>query len=200
MPANPSPDPRTLDNPSVWVDRYGDYLYRFALARINDPAVAEDLVQETFLAALKARRNFQMRATVKTWLTAILKHKIIDCLRKRRREPIIDNEAALDHRLEAFFNASGHWIIHPSKWKHNPVKHYEQKEFLDVLFDCLTDLPRRMARIFMLREMEGMPTEEICQQMEISATNCWTMLYRARSALRRCLELNWFGRGVDNGV
>ena len=194
MPANAPSDPRPIEDPSIWVDRYGDYLYRFALARISDPVVAEDLVQETFLAALKSQRHFERRSTAKTWLTAILKHKIVDSLRRQRRERIIDNEGALDRRLETFFNDSGNWKIHPSKWAHNPVKHYEQKEFLDVLFDCLTDLPRRIARIFMLREMEGMPTEEICQVMDISATNCWTMLYRARSALRRCLERNWFDR------
>ncbi len=196
MTANAPPEPRSLEDPSIWVDRYGDYLYRFALARIHDPVVAEDLVQETFLAALKSRRNFEKRATVKTWLTAILRHKIVDFIRKRQRERVIDNEEALDRSLEAFFNDNGHWKIHPAKWAHNPGKHYEQKEFLDILYDCLTGLPRRIARIFMLREMEGLQTEEICQQMKISATNCWTMLYRARSALRRCLELNWFGRGL----
>ena len=196
MAVSASSDPRSIEDPSIWVDRYGDYLYRFALARISDPAVAEDLVQETFLAALKSRPNFERRSTAKTWLTAILKHKIVDSLRRQRRERIIDNEGALDRRLEAFFNDSGNWKIHPSKWAHNPAKHYEQKEFLDVLYDCLTGLPRRIARIFMLREMEGLPTEEICQVMDISATNCWTMLYRARSALRRCLERNWFGRDL----
>ncbi len=196
MASNATPDARTLEDPSAWVDLYGDYLYRFALSRVNDPTLAEDLVQETFLAALKSRRNFERRAAAKTWLTAILKHKIVDCIRKRQRERIIDNEEALDRNLEAFFNEDGNWKIHPSKWENNPVKHYEQKEFIDVLFECLTGMPRRIAQIFMLREMEGLKTEEICQVMEISTTNCWTMLYRARTALRSCLELNWFGQGL----
>ncbi len=196
MAPNAFSEGRPLEDPSVWVDLYGDYLYRFALSRINDPTLAEDLVQETFLAALKSRRNFERRAAAKTWLTAILKHKIVDCIRKRQRERIIDNEEALDRNLEAFFNEDGNWKIHPSKWKNNPVKHYEQKEFIDVLFECLTGMPRRIAQIFMLREMEGLKTEEICQVMEISTTNCWTMLYRARTALRSCLELNWFGQGL----
>ena len=196
MASNATPDARTLEDPSIWVDLYGDYLYRFALSRVNDPTLAEDLVQETFLAALKSRRNFERRAAAKTWLTAILKHKIVDSIRKRQRERIIDNEEALDRNLEAFFSEEGNWKIHPPKWENNPVKHYEQKEFLDILFDCLTGLPRRIARIFMLREMDGLKTAEICQVMEISATNCWTMLYRARTALRSCLELNWFGRGL----
>ena len=196
MAPNAFSEGRPLEDPSVWVDLYGDYLYRFALSRINDPTLAEDLVQETFLAALKSRRNFERRAAAKTWLTAILKHKIVDCIRKRQRERIIDNEEALDRNLEAFFNEDGNWKIHPSKWENNPVQHYEQKEFIDVLFECLTGMPRRIAQIFMLREMEGLKTEEICQVMEISTTNCWTMLYRARTALRSCLELNWFGQGL----
>ncbi len=196
MAPNAPSEARLLEDPSVWVDLYGDYLYRFALARINDPTLAEDLVQETFVAALKSRRNFEMRSAAKTWLTAILKHKIVDCIRKRQRERIIDNEEALDRNLEAFFNEDGNWKIHPPKWENNPVKHYEQKEFLDILFDCLSGIPQRIARIFMLREMEGLTTDEICKVMEISATNCWTMLYRARTALRSCLDLNWFGRGL----
>ena len=196
MSAVPSAETRQLEDPTAWVDLYGDYLYRFALSRINDTAAAEDLVQETFLAALKARENFKQQSAAKTWLTAILKHKIVDCIRKRQRERIIDNEEALDRNLEAYFNQDGNWKIPPRKWEDNPVAHYEQKEFLDILFKCLSVLPKRMARIFMLREMEGLPTEEICQVMQVTATNCWTILYRARTALRSCLESNWFSRGA----
>ncbi|MBL0714397.1 MAG: sigma-70 family RNA polymerase sigma factor [Desulfosarcina sp.] len=196
MTTNALAEARQLEDPVAWVDLYGDYLYRFAVARINDPVLAEDLVQETFLAALKSRENFKMRSAAKTWLTAILKHKIVDCIRKRQREKIVDTEEALDRNLEDFFNEAGHWEIHPRKWETNPAKHYEQKEFLDTLFECLTVMPRRIARIFMLREMEGLETEEICQVMEITATNCWTMLYRARTALRSCLESNWFSRDL----
>ena len=194
MTTTAASDTPSLEDPSAWVDLYGDYLYRFALARINDPSLAEDLVQETFLAALKSRQNFKQRSSARTWFTAILKHKIIDCMRKRQRERIIDNEEALDRSLASFFQDDGNWKIHPYKWENNPVQHYEQKEFIDVLFACLTAMPQRIARIFMLREFEGMKTEEICQLMTITTTNCWTMLYRARTALRRCLESNWFQR------
>lgn len=192
-PDNPA-QKQTLEDPSAWVDLYGDYLYRFALSRVNDPELAEDLVQETFLAALKSRSNFKMRSATKTWFAAILKHKIVDWIRKRQRERIVDNEETLDRHAEAFFNADGNWKFHPHQWENNPVAHYEQKEFIDVLFACLSGMPQRIARIFMLREMEGLKTEEICQVMAITTTNCWTMLYRARTALRRCLESNWFRR------
>lgn len=103
--------PHDLEPPEEWVDRYGDTLFRFALARIGDPARAEDLVQETFLAALKPRRNFQQRSSPRTWLTAILKHKIIDHLRKAGREQAWGSEEALDRSIEELFDAAGHWSV-----------------------------------------------------------------------------------------
>jgi RNA polymerase sigma-70 factor (TIGR02943 family) len=181
-----------LEAPEEWVDRYGDYLYRFALARTSDPDRAEDLVQETFLAALKSRGNFKQQSSPKTWLTAILKHKIIDYLRKANREQTWDSQEALDRRIDDMFNVDGRWSVQPRRWRTNPGDHIEQKEFMDMLYLCLAELPKRIARIFMMREMEGASTDEICQVMEITSTNCWTMLYRARNGLQRCLQLNWF--------
>jgi RNA polymerase sigma-70 factor (ECF subfamily) len=179
-------------NPEVWVDQQGDYLYRFALLRIKDPSIAEDLVQETFLAALKSRKNFKSRSAVRTWLTAILKHKIVDHLRKKNREPTTHNIEAIIDSINEQFDDVGHWKIKPDKWTVNPLKIYEQKEFLNALSSCLAELPQRLAKAFMLREIEGLSTEEICKALQISATNSWVMLYRARMHLRRCLETNWF--------
>ena len=184
--------PHLLEAPDKWVDLYGNYLYRFALARISDPERAEDLVQETFLAALKSRRNFKQRSSPKTWLTAILKHKLIDHLRKSGREQNWDSEEALDRNIDEMFDDTGHWSMRPRRWNTHPDAHFEQKEFLKILYACLAALPKRIARIFMMREMEGSSTEEICQVMGITSTNCWTMLYRARNGLRRCLQHNWF--------
>ena len=185
-----------IENPESWVDQYGDFLYRFTLSRIKDPSIAEDLVQETFLAALKARNNFQGRSTAKTWLIAILKHKIVDHIRKRVREQISDkvesmhNTAAIDP-VDNSFNDEGDWQIRPSKWAIDPMRLYEQKEFMDVLYHCLGGLPERQAEAFMMREIDGFSTEEICKVLNITATNSWVMLYRARMWLRRCLENNW---------
>jgi RNA polymerase sigma-70 factor (ECF subfamily) len=178
------------------VDHYGDLLYRFALSRVEDPSVAEDLVQETFLAALKARENFQGRSTARTWLIAILKHKIVDHIRKRVREHISDkveslSDAAANDPVDGNFKDDGGWRHHPSKWVVNPMKLYEQKEFMDVLYRCLADLPERQAGVFMMREIDGSSTEEICKALNISATNSWVMLYRARVWLRQCIENNW---------
>ena len=185
-----------IENPESWVDQYGDFLYHFTLSRIKDPSIAEDLVQETFLAALKARKNFQGRSTARTWLIAILKHKIVDHIRKQVREHTSDklesmlNTTANDP-VDSSFNDKGDWRIRPSKWAIDPMKLYEQKEFMDILYQCLGELPQRQAEAFMMREIDGLSTEEICKVLNISATNSWVMLYRARMWLRRCLEDSW---------
>ena len=185
-----------IENPESWVDQYGDFLYHFTLSRIKDPSIAEDLVQETFLAALKARKNFQGRSTARTWLIAILKHKIVDHIRKQVREHTSDklesmlNTAANDP-VDSSFNDEGDWRIRPSKWAIDPMKLYEQKEFMDILYQCLGELPQRQAEAFMMREIDGLSTEEICKVLNISATNSWVMLYRTQMWLRRCLEKSW---------
>ena len=179
-------------DPETWVDQYGDYLYRFALARIKDHSVAEDLVQETFLAALHGRKNFKGRSAVKTWLPAILKHKILDLLRKKNREKAIDDMDTVTQTVDKFFHNNGSWKIPPGQWDDTPSKIYEQYEFMDTFFKCLAELPGRLSKIFMLREMEGLSTKEICNILQVSATNSWVMLHRARMFLRRCLEVFWF--------
>ncbi|MEE9496187.1 MAG: sigma-70 family RNA polymerase sigma factor [Desulfobacterales bacterium] len=186
-------DAATIDHPESWVDHYGDFLYRFALSRVKDPAVAEDLVQETFLAALRARESFKGRSAGRTWLIAILKHKIVDYIRKKIREPSTDKIETLTDMMDSDFNDHGEWQIRPCQWAINPEKIYEQKEFLDVLYRCLAELPQRLAEAFMLREMDGLSTAEVCKVLDITATNSWVMLYRARMSLRRCLESKWLG-------
>ena len=188
-------DAAKIDNPETWVDEYGDFLYRFALSRVKDPSVAEDLVQETFLAALRARENFKGRSAGRTWLIAILKHKIVDYIRKKIREPSSDKIETLSDLADSDFNDKGEWQIRPFKWAINPGKIYEQKEFLDVLYLCLAELPERLAEAFMLREMDGLSTDEVCKALSITATNSWVMLYRARMSLRRCLENKWLSAG-----
>jgi RNA polymerase sigma-70 factor (ECF subfamily) len=185
-----------LNNPEVWVDEYGDFLYRYALSRVKDPSTAEDLVQETFLAALKARQNFRGRSTARTWLIAILKHKIVDHIRKKVREQPSDRvESLFDSAVygidDDLFNDRGDWKNPPLKWTGNPTKLYEQKEFIDILYRCLGELPERQAKAFMMREIDGLSTDEICKALNISATNSWVILYRARMLLRQCLEIKW---------
>ena len=193
----PQPDanlPST--DPATWVDRYGDYLYRYAFFKTGDARVAEDLVQEAFLAALKGHKDFRSQSSVKTWLTAILNHKLMDHFRQKYRRPQNDVRDAENLAADADFNGLGHWRIKPGNWVIDPATHYEQKEFLEAFNRCLAELPQRHAQAFAMREIEGLSTREICKMMEITTTNCWVILHRARMALRRCLELNWFtGQG-----
>jgi len=201
MSKNSSTIEAQIDNPETWVDVYGDFLYRYALSRVKDPIIAEDLVQETFLAALKARQNFQGRSTARTWMIAILKHKIVDYIRKKVREPASDkveslSDAAANDSADGGFDRDGEWKDRPAEWTVNPTKLYEQKEFFDFLYHCLGELPARQAKAFMMREIDGLSTDEICKALGISATNSWVILYRARVLLRQCLEIKWLG--TDN--
>lgn len=183
----------SVDSPEQWLELYGDSLFKFALARVRDAHAAEDLVQETFLAALKARDRFEQRSKVRTWLTGILKHKIIDHLRKSSREKTYeDAETLFDDLREESFDVSGHWRIDVAHWS-NPDNALEKEQFWDVMNQCLDELPEKMREIFLLREMEGLSAEEICKALPISSTNnVWVILSRLRLKLRQCLELRWF--------
>lgn len=181
-------------DPELWVDQYGDYLFRFVHSRVRDSRVAEDLVQETFLAALRARKTFDGRSAERTWLTGILKHKIVDYIRKQSRELPVDNIESLADLSDEFFDDKGRWKVGPVKWIADPTKLYEQKEFLEIVYRCLSKLTDRLSKAFTLREMDGLSTEEICKVLNITATNCWVLLYRARMGMRHCLEVNWFGK------
>ncbi len=180
-------------DPETWVDQHGDYLYRYALFRIRDPHVAEDLVQETLLAALEARSKFAGHSSERTWLVGILKHKIIDYLRQRHREPSFDTSDSADVLTEEFFTRMGMWKLKPDEWILDPEAALNRKEFWDVFARCLSQLPTRQADAFVLREIEGLDNKEISKVLNVSATNLWVMLHRARMRLRRCLEIHWFG-------
>lgn len=185
-------------DPTQWVDRYGDYLYAFAVARLVDRNAAEDVVQETFVSALHSMKKFRGQSSEKTWLTSILKHKIFDHFRKKGKEEK-DHFETVGDNIRQLFDEKGHWRDGPARWKISPEKLFEQKEFLRILYACLEELSRRVAKAFVLREMDGLSTEEICKVLNISATNCWVMLYRARTLLRQCLEVNWF-KGSPDGA
>lgn len=180
----------TTNNMHDWLNQHGDYLYRFALARLRDPHLAEDVVQETFLAAIKSP-SFAEQSAPRTWLTGILKHKIIDVMRKNVREvaasDLIDDE---DANVDDFFDAKGRWDEKPQNWG-MPVDALEQKQFLGVLQTCIEKLPPKLAQLFLMRDVQETDNEEICKELNISTTNAWVMLYRARMGLRKCLEINW---------
>ena len=184
-------DDVSLLNPDVWVDQYGDALFRFAYQRVRDADIAEDLVQETFLAAMRAKDRFKGHSTEKTWLYGILKHKIIDHFRRKKYDRSGMNIEDFAETTDKFFSDDGKWQIQPTSWDINPVEAYEQKEFIDTFYQCLSEMPQRLADAFVYREVDGFSTEEICKVLDITPSNCWVMLYRARMLLRRCIEINW---------
>jgi len=173
------------------VDKYGDYLYSFALYRIQDESCAQDLVQDTLMAALKSKDRFKGKSSEKTWLTGILKHKIIDFIRKKYREPVFEDTISESRLPDDVFDANGKWETGPAQWASNPEALLEQKSFLDIVKKCFKALPRRPSRALALRELEGETTQTICKVLNITTTNCWVILHRARALMRECIETNW---------
>lgn len=185
-------------DPAVWVDEHGDYLYRYALIRLRNEARAEDAVQETLLAALQALDSYGGKSTERTWLTGILKHKIIDIIRKVCREvPIEPSDLDLsefDPLFERPDEFQGHWsdTLSPRIWHRSPEDALQQTEFFNVLQKCISKMPEKVATVFSLREMDELDTDEICEVLGLSAGNFWVIMHRARMSLRRCIEINWF--------
>ena len=166
------------------------YLLRYASMQLRNPDAAEDVVQETLLAALAGEAGFAGRSNLRTWLTGILKHKIVDAIRRASREQPAETADADADAGE--FDERGHWREAPDAWE-SPDSALEQTQFLAALQKCLEALPARTAEAFMMREHLGLETGEICKELGVTSTHCWVLLYRARMALRQCLEGGWFG-------
>jgi RNA polymerase sigma-70 factor, ECF subfamily len=173
---------------AVQVEEERPYLLRYARLQLRDSHAAEDAVQEALVAALAAEASFAGRSNLRTWLTGILKHKIVDAIRRRSRDPEPMPDVA---ELDALFDETGHWDAAPVAWPENSL---EQKQFFAVLEECLARLPAKTAQAFMMREHMGFDTDEICKELAVTPTHCWVLLYRARMALRECLQTNWFGK------
>ncbi len=189
--------PVKLSDPDTWLDQHGDSLYRFALMRVREPATAEDLVQETLLAAWRAKDRFAGGSAERTWLIAILKNKIIDHYRRTRDELPLPDNADTDDAIDALFaKHSDHWVRFPAAWA-KPDDAMEQAEFWRVFQDCLTALPARQAQLFTLSEIDGLSTDELCKVAAAQPSNVWVMLHRARLRLRECLEKQWFGINAE---
>jgi RNA polymerase sigma-70 factor (ECF subfamily) len=178
------------------LDQHRGYLLRVARMQLRDEALAEDVVQETLLAALSGS-GFLGKSSLRTWLTGILKHKIVDAIRKKQREPTVasafgDIEAAMDiEDFDGMFKENGAWDARPADWG-DPEAALDRRQFFEMMDFCLEKLPPNTARVFMMREVLELETDEICKELTITANNLWVILYRARMSLRQCLEQNWF--------
>ncbi len=189
----------TLD-PSRWIDQYHEYLVRFALQRVSDYGTAEDLVQDTFLAAWNGRKNFRGDCTERTWLTGVLRNKVIDHYRKTGRRPSV-----LTTDLDGAFNdeegTTSTWLDRRADERTDlqPVAAAERHEFMDDLDEAVSHLPEAMGKAFRMREMQGFSTEEIIREMGISKGNLWVLIHRAKQALSEELGSTWLGNGNFGG-
>lgn len=170
------------------VNEHAETLYAYALMRVGQRESAEDIVQETLLAALQSWQRFTGASSERTWLIGILRHKMQDFFRRNRPPGDMDQET---WRSE-YFDKARHWRDEMVNWQDSPQALVENHEFWQVLQGCLRELSQIMARAFIMREMEGLSCQEVCKLLDISETNLWVRLHRARLQLRRCLEVNWF--------
>jgi RNA polymerase sigma-70 factor (TIGR02943 family) len=181
-------------NPHYWVAAHADYLYAFAITRINDEEFAKDLVQETFLAALEKVANFEGKSSERTWLTAILKNKIIDVYRKKSSGLQSKMVKEAEQEQSDFFNLDdGHW-----RNKHGPKEfgiedkdRLVSKEFDQIMQKCLKKLPALWISVFTMKHIDEEATEIICKELKVTAANFWVIIHRAKLNLRACLQRNW---------
>lgn len=188
--SNPSP----LLNPHDWVKKYADYLYAFAIVRLNDEELAKDLVQETFLAALQRTNNFEGKSTERTWLTAILKNKIFDVYRKKAQGLNNPDVKQAEHDQQDFFDdATGHWNApyYPEPFGVEDNDPLHNKEFNHILQLCMQKLPALWLSAFTMKHMDDATSENICADLKISPNNFWVIIHRAKLNLRACLQKNW---------
>jgi len=199
MPRAPTADSRFNE-----IEGHRPYLVRYALSQLRDPVLAEEAVQEALLAALEGIGKFDGRSTLRTWLTSILRFKVIDIQRRqvadRARVDIDEERLADEHEawLDEMFDETGHWKSPPQAWN-DPEAALEQRRFWMVFEMCLEGLPAAASRVFFKREVLGEDTPVICSEEKITSSNCWVILHRARIALRMCLERNWFGHEASHG-
>lgn len=187
-------------NPADELAYFRPDLLRFARLQLRDDQLAEDVVQETMIGALAGRRDFAGRSALKTWVFSILKNKIIDAIRSRERtvnlSALSGEEEEFEEAFDRLFKANGHWKRdnRPGDWG-DPEETLRQAQFWQVFDACLNHLTENTARVFMMRELLEFEVDEICTELQISASNCYVILHRARNNLRGCLERSWFGPG-----
>jgi RNA polymerase sigma-70 factor (ECF subfamily) len=180
--------PKHQLEPKNWVQRYSDYLYNYTVARVNDSEMAKDLVSETFLSALKSMANFKGEASERTWLISILKRKIIDYYRK-----INSTKGKAEVRINYNDNSEGDWLEErvSDPFDTTAEDSLTNSELGDAIMHCLEKLPEKQAKVFKMKTILGYETDVICNELNITASNLWVIIHRARNAMAKCLEKNW---------
>ncbi len=190
-----SEEPESLA-PEEWVDRFGDYLYRFAVLRLRDASDAEEVVQETFLSAFSAQEQFTGVGSQRAWLVTILRNKIIDAMRLRAKsKKLASNEIGYDSAV-ILFDQNGNWKPGALPFV-APEQELESRELWQLVRDCLKQIAPAQADVFVLSVIEEMTPERICQELDISLSNMWVRLHRARLGLAKCVGSKWFPADVE---
>ncbi|OUR91364.1 RNA polymerase subunit sigma-70 [Flavobacteriales bacterium 34_180_T64] len=177
-------------DPNKWIDLYSDYLFNYTITRVNDRDLAKDLVQDTFFAGLKSMKNFKGEASERTWLISILKRKIIDHYRK-----INSNKGKAEVRMSYSSDENeGDWLEErvADPFDKTAEDSIENTELGSAIHDCLGKLPEKQATVFKMKTILGYETEAICNELDITASNLWVIIHRARTAMADCMEKNWF--------
>lgn len=176
--------------PNRWIERYSDYLFNYTISRVNDRETAKDIVQETFFAGLKSMKNFKGEASERTWLISILKRKIIDYYRKiNSKKGQAEVRMSYNNELD-----EGDWLeerVEDSNYL-NAQDRLENAELSDAIYDCLSHLSEKQANVFTMKTILNYETETICNELNITPSNFWVLIHRARTAMAECLEKNWF--------
>lgn len=180
----------TID-PNKWITLYSDYLFNYTISRVSDRDIAQDLVQDTFLAGLKSMANFKGEASERTWLISILKRKIIDHYRK-----INSNKGKAEVRMtyNSDSETEGDWLEErvADPFDKTAEDTIENTELSMAIHDCISKLPAKQATVFKMKSLLGYETEAICNELGITASNLWVIIHRARTAMADCMEKNWF--------
>jgi RNA polymerase sigma-70 factor (ECF subfamily) len=176
----------------VWVTEYSDNLYRYALQRMQQEDLCKDIVQETFLSAWRNMDGYKGEASVKNWLFVILKSKIADHYRKSHTRIMIDT-VRQQHNEHAFFDEENHWRkgLYPKPWSVDFTNGIEAKEFQHVFRSCGKKMKALQTRVFVMKYVDGMDSDEICKELDLTSSNYWVLVHRAKVQLRACLEKNW---------
>lgn len=175
-----------------WVEEYGDALLGAALVHVRNLDIAEDIVQNTFLSALKAKDSFKGNSSIKTWLMSILHHKVIDHFR-RKKTFNVNETLELESLLHESFDPQGKWNRERSHWTLTPEQMLEKDNIQETLWKCIDALPERLRTVFVMRDIEGASTDVICKELDISASNFGVLMYRIRHKLRHC----FFSHGIQ---
>jgi RNA polymerase sigma-70 factor (ECF subfamily) len=178
-------------NPTKWIDLYSDYLFNFTISRVSDGVIAQDLVQDTFLAALKSMKNFKGEASERTWLISILKRKIIDHYRKINSKK---GKAEVRITYNDDSESEGDWLEErvADPYDKTAEDNMQNEELGAAILNCLSKLPKKQAEVFKMKTIQGFETEVICNELNITASNLWVIIHRARTAMATCLKENWF--------